>query len=239
MKAIRILLLMIGLCSLDSAHAQLAVFDGASLQQLIQQMRAWQQQLQGMQLQLGQLQQTYAAMTGSRNMQSLLRESPLSLNYLPDSAASLGAVTGGGVGGTYGPLGQAVAAKAASNAMVNATQLSRLAPALSALIQAERSLAASGQVLPRAAYDQVSARFARLSSLIDQIGGATDPKAIADLQGRLQGEQTLLQNDAIKIAALAEIRSADQAAYTATTREAIVAAHGNFATRFQPTFPVP
>jgi type IV secretion system protein VirB5 len=239
MKCIGKIAVALSLCAVSSAQAQLAVFDGASLQQLLQQVRAWQQQLQGMQLQLAQLEHTYAALTGTRNMQTLLRQTPQTLNYLPDSSLSLSAVTAGSDAGSYGALAQSVSAQAASNAVVTATQLSALSPTLAALIKTQRSSIAAGQVLPRVAYDQVSARFVHLSSLIDQIGNATDAKAIADLQGRIQGEETLLQNDAVKLAALAQITTADQAAAASVTREAVIAAHGNFATRFQPTLPVP
>ena len=66
---------LVGLLALGGtrpAHAQFAVIDVASLAQLIQEYETLQQQLSTAQSQLSQAQSEYAAITGSRGMQSLL-----------------------------------------------------------------------------------------------------------------------------------------------------------------------
>ena len=66
-----------------------------------------------------------------------------------------------------------------------------------------------------------------------------DAKAIAELQGRIGAEQAMLANDGLKLAALAQTASAEAAARSLSVREQVVANHGSFAARFQPTPPAP
>ena len=47
-----------------------------------------------------------------------------------------------------------------------------------------------------------SKRFDRIATLMQRIDSATDPKAIADLQARIQIEQTMLQNELIRAQAM-------------------------------------
>ena len=66
---------LVGLLALGGtrpARAQFAVIDVASLAQLIQEYETLQQELSTAQSQLSQAQSEYAAITGSRGMQSLL-----------------------------------------------------------------------------------------------------------------------------------------------------------------------
>ena len=239
MKVLRTLVLTTLLTGPVVAQAQFAVFDAASFQQLLQQVSAWRQQLQSMQLQLAQLQQTNAALTGTRGMQGLLRSSPQVLNYLPNNAQALSAVSGGGGGLQYGTMGGAVTVQTEQNAVIPRAMLNDLSPQLLKLVAHDRSLNATYQVISRAAYTEAGMRFASLSALINEIGSATDAKAIADLQARILGEQILLANDSTKLQSLAQIAAADHAANEQSKREAIFVNHGNFATRFQPTPPVP
>ena len=221
------------------AQAQMAVFDGAAFQQLIQQVSAWRQQLQAMQMQLRQLQQTHSALTGTRGMQSLLRSSPQTLNYLPNDAQTLIAVSGGGGGAQYAGLGSEVTRQTTQNSVMTQAMLSRLSPQLSELVIRERMTHATHQILSRAAYTEASTRFNELTSLINEIGAATDAKAIADLQARNLGEQILLANDIAKLQSLAQIAAADQAVSQQSARESAFVNHGHFATRFQPIPPAP
>ncbi len=239
MKGIQTLMFSALLAVPLAASAQFAVFDSASYQQLMQQVSSWRQQLQSMQLQLSQLQKTNAALTGTRGMQSLLRSSPQSLNYLPNNAQVLTAVSSGGGGTQYGSLGSAVTAQTVQNALMSATMLNGLSPQLAKLVTHDRSINATSQTISRAAYTEASARFASLTALITEIGAATDAKAIADLQARILGEQILLANDGAKLQTVAQIADADRAANEQSKREAIFVQHGNFATRFQPTPPAP
>jgi hypothetical protein len=55
-----------------AARAQMAVIDVSSIQQLVQQVRVMEQELQTAQNDLNQARQAYQSMTGSRGMQNLL-----------------------------------------------------------------------------------------------------------------------------------------------------------------------
>jgi len=220
------------------ANAMIPVIDIASLTQLIQQVASWEQQLQGMAQQLSQLRDTYSSMTGQRGMQALLPITPQLRNYLPTDWATIDALTRGG-GGGYADLARTVRAQLAVNAVLSPAELARLPTDLQAVLLADRQAVAGGQALTRTAYGRSSTRFADLQTLIDHIAAAPDAKAIAELQGRIAGEQTMVANEALKLVALAQVAGADAAARSLARQEQALANHGSFDARFQPTPPAP
>jgi type IV secretion system protein VirB5 len=220
------------------AHATVPVIDVASIVQLIQQLEAWRSQLDGMEQQIGQLRQTYGAMTGGRGMQALLATTLGARNYLPpDWSDVLGAA--GAAAGTYGVLHASIRSTQASNAVLSAADLSRFSSALRAMMTADRQGVAGSEVVMKTAYANSSQRFAALQVLINQIGATPDAKAIAELQARIAAEQVMVANDGLKLAAAAQIASADAAARELARREQVVANHGAFASRLQPVPPAP
>jgi len=219
------------------AQAQFAVIDVAAVNQLVQQMSAWQQQLMSMRLQLLQMEQTRIALTGWRGMEKLLPLTPTDRNYLPMDAAGLAATTAGT--GTYSVLSSSINQYVSGNAVLTAQDLAQLPPADVARLSALRQTIAMRQAMMSEAYARSSDRFAALSVLITTIGTAPDAKAVADLQARIAAEQTMLQNETAKIATLDHYAAAQRDADDLATREAIVKGHGRFATRFIPTNPVP
>jgi type IV secretion system protein VirB5 len=218
-------------------HAQFAVIDVAAVNQLVQQMSAWQQQLMSMRLQLLQMEQTRIALTGWRGMEKLLPLTPTDRNYLPMDAAGLAATAAGT--GSYSALSASINQYVSGNAVLTAQDLAALPPADVARLSALRQTIALRQALMSEAYARSSDRFAALSVLISTIGSAPDAKAVADLQARIGAEQTMLQNETAKIATLDHYAVAQHEANELATREAVVKGHGRFATRFIPTNPVP
>jgi type IV secretion system protein VirB5 len=220
------------------ADAMVPVIDVAALTQLIQEVLAWIEQLRSMEMQLTQLKQTYASTTGLRGMEQLLRLSPAARNYLPPDWNSLeAALTGGAMGNPV--LASAIRTQVAVNAVLSPTDVTRLSARLQALLASEREAVAGSQTLTRLAYAQASDRFGSLETLIDKIGATPDAKAIAELQGRIGAEQAMLANEGVKLAALAQMSVAESAARDQIRREQVVASHGSFANRFQPTPPAP
>lgn len=63
------------------------------------------------------------------------------------------------------------------------------------------------QAMLEEAYLQSTKRFETIQLLIDDIENATEPKAIWDLQTRIQAEQMMLQNEQIKLTTLGQLRS--------------------------------
>lgn len=220
------------------AQAIIPVTDVAAIQVLLQQISAWSEQLRSMRSQLGQLQQTYTSMTGVRGMEQVLKLSDAARNYLPPNWNALEASISGAAS-AYPTLAAAVRAQAAANAVLTPADLARLPPSLQGLITSARQGVAGDQAVTRLAYGHSSERFASLATLIDRIGSTPDAKAIAELQGRIGAEQAMLTNDGIKLAALAQSASAEAAARELAVREQVIANHGSFATRFQPTPPAP
>jgi len=220
------------------ATAMIPVIDVAAVQQLLMQFNAWTEQLRSMQQQLGQLRQTYGAMTGVRGMAQLMRLPDSARNYLPPDWATLAASLSGAAGG-YSELGTAVRDLSSANAILSAADLSRLPASLRGFVAADRQAVASGQALSRLAYARASDRFAALATFIDKIGATPDAKAIEELQGRIQAEQAMLANEGLKLASMAQMAAAESSARDLARREQIVANHGSFATRFQPSPPSP
>lgn len=233
---IAIALALLGCSSV--ADAAMPVIDIAAVRSLGQQVSAWHSQLSAMQLQLSQLQQTRVALTGRRGMERLLPIPITARNYLPADSGGLASVAQG-ASGSHGALASAVAAQIGANAVLSPAELRRLPPAIAARIEQARRDIALAQSAARAAYARSSDRFTELGALLDGIAAAPDAKAIADLQGRIGVEQAMLDNERIKLAALAQIADADRSAREQQLREAITENHGAFASRFQPTLPVP
>jgi type IV secretion system protein VirB5 len=233
-----VVMVTMGSCLLAMpARAQFAVFDVAAVNQLVQQMSAWQQQLMSMRLQLQQLQQTHGALTGLRGMEKLLPLTSAERNYLPPDAAGLAATAAGT--GSYGALSARVNEYVSGNAVLTVPDLARLPPADVTRLVSLRQTIALRQTLMSEAYAHSSERFTTLAVLIDKIAAAPDAKAIADLQARIAAEQSMLQNESAKIATLDHYAEAEREARELATREAVVKGHGRFATRFIPTNPVP
>jgi proline dehydrogenase len=132
-----------------------------------------------------------------------------------------------------------VNAQVDANAVLSSAELRRLPPQIVAQLEANRRSIALEQAVAQAAYARSSGRFSELGSLLNGIANAVDEKAIADLHGRIGVEQAMLDNEQIKLAALSQIAVADRNVREQQLREAVTANHGSFATRFQPTMPVP
>jgi type IV secretion system protein VirB5 len=220
------------------ADATMPVIDVAAITKLLQQIMAWDEQLQGMRAQLEQLQQTKSALTGARGMDQVLRLSLADRNYLPGDWAGLASVAAGG-GGVDATLTRIARVQREVNAILSDEAIARLPPSLESLLRSERDAIAAEQALTRQAYARSSDRFAALTTLIDEIRAAPDAKAIAELQSRIGAEQTMLTNEHVKLTALAQVSDAQRNARELARREAVIQSHGAFGSRFQAVPPVP
>jgi type IV secretion system protein VirB5 len=73
--------------------------------------------------------------------------------------------------------------------------------------------------MTHSAYQNTSQRFSALQQLINRIATAHDPKAIQDLQARIQAEQNMLTNEQTKLQSLYQIARAEEAAQQQRLRE--------------------
>ena len=211
------------------AEATMPVIDVAAIAQLIQTILYWENQLQGMKDHLNQMRQTTSALTGGRGMQALLPLAPQARNYLPSNWTDVASLVSGNPNG-YGALTTLVTARLQGVSVLPQTTLAALTPDQRKLLTDGRNSAAVLQALSQTAYASTSARFQQLQSLIQAIGTATDEKAIADLQGRIQAEQAMLANDEAKLTSLYQAAQADRWSQEQRMREMSIAQLGSPAT---------
>jgi len=228
---------VIGICALTlgglapRAHAQWAVVDVGAITQLVQQISYWKQQIQAMSDQLDQAKQTYQSMTGGRGMERLLAGT--ARNYLPTDWDQLANALQGLSSG-YSALSSDLNRAMTANAVLTPSQLASLAPQTQAAILTERRQIALRQALTREALINTSNRFQSIQQLINAIPGAADPKAVFDLQARIQAEIGMLQNEQTKLQTLDRVSLAEERAQEQREWEMTVDGQGRFATRFQP-----
>lgn len=207
------------------AKAGIPVIDVTAVANLIQQVMYWQQQISAMQKQFDQLkaskeqlQQTYSSMTGTRGMDQLLPMSNMDRNYLPQNYNDLMGVVNGSTSGYSGLSGQ-VKSIMDANSILSTTQMDALSPDLRQMVDKGRRASAMLNGLTRNAYENTSGRFSALQQLIGAIGRTNDPKAIQELQARIQAEQNMLTNEQTKLQALYQMAQAEEAIRTQRIRE--------------------
>ena len=210
-----------------AAHAQWAVIDVGAIAQLVQEVATLQQALSTAQQELSQAQSEYAAITGNRGMSQLL--SGTNWNYLPTDWSDVQAVLSGS-GGAYGSLGSSVQSLVASNAVLSPLQVASLSSTEASQLSADRTSTALLQAMTRDALSMTSARFGELQQLVDAIPTATDEKGVLDLQARIQAQETLLQNDEMKLGILYEVAASQQQANEERAQEQAIAGIGTFST---------
>ena len=128
------------------------------------------------------------------------------------------------------PRGAAQTQAVTSNAILAPAAVAGFSAPDRQLLATRRNNAALLQTLTQSALQQTSTRFSTLQTLIGQIGVATDPKAIADLQGRVQVEQAMLENDSAKLSSLYQLIRAQELVANQQAAEAAVARVGHAAT---------
>ena len=155
-------------------------------------------------------------------------------NYLPSDWQPLSGSLQS-LGSAYPSLAASIASQLKTNAVLSPAQISALSPQGQQQIQSARTVAAASQAMSRDALSNSSSRFSDLQGLIAAIGTATDQKSILDLNARIAAEQGMLQNEQNKLLSLFQSFQAGNMVTSQQTRENIVAGHGSFANRFQPS----
>jgi type IV secretion system protein VirB5 len=222
---------ILSVVAIRPARAQWAVVDAPAIVQLVQEVKTMEEEVQTARNQLSQARQALETMTGDRGMQLLL--GGVTRNYLPTSWTQLVGAMQGTAGG-FSALTSDVRTAIAANAVLSPQQLSLLAPVDQQLIAASRQAGALQQALVQEALSNVSGRFAAIQTLVGAIGSAADQKGVLDLQARISAELGMLQNEQTKLQILKDATQAQDAVLRQQQREQAIAAHGSFATRFQP-----
>lgn len=201
--------LLVGLSLSFGAGAQIPVTDVAlnTQTQTNQQMNfaKFVEQVTQLKSQLEQAKQQYEALTGTRGLGDLFNN-PALRQYLPQDWTGLyDAVQGGDVAGISGKV-QDIIDKNKSGSIAD----------MSADVRARQErLGAVNKATGLAGFDAAMKRADQIQSLIGQINGTSDPKAIAELQARIAGEQAQVSNEIAKLQLVAMLQQAEEKAIAA------------------------
>uniref|UniRef100_UPI00402BB955 type IV secretion system protein n=1 Tax=Methylomonas sp. SPW-1 TaxID=3438877 RepID=UPI00402BB955 len=185
----------------DPAHmAETIAGWAANHQDEINQLNNLVQQLQQLQQTYQMVTSTYNSMTGNRGFGSVLPLTNLARNYLPANTGDmLDVINGASV--TYNNMSGMVQNFTNQNAVLSPGALANLHMTASQLQQftAQRKNIATVQATATQSMDAASNRFNYIQQLMNEVSHTNDPKGIAELQARIAGEQTMLQNDQTKM----------------------------------------
>lgn len=189
--------LAVGLSVANPAHAGIPVIDAANLAQAVQQVAAWAKQYTQMAQQLQTTMQQLQNAQGVRGMANLVNN-PASRNYLPQTYSD---ILSQGVGDWQQIYDQAKSA--------NLNNLA-VSPSNAGVQMLDESMkqAAINRAVADEAYQSASKRFADIQVLLDKVNQAPDEKDILDLQGRIEAEQVMLENESNKLNALKQASAA-------------------------------
>lgn len=202
--------LAMGLTAGGTAHAQIPVTDVANLTQSIQnvlhqvtQITNQLNQLTELQNQVTQLTNTYNSLTGNRGLGTIANgvAEQAMRRYLPTAATAFDSLTGSTPVAGYSALQSQIATLKSTLSTLPSGFFPTGSPEQAALDKWIGELAKQ-QVVATSAYNNANARLPLLENLISTIGTATDPKAIAEIQARIQAESTIAQNETNKMQAL-------------------------------------
>jgi type IV secretion system protein VirB5 len=180
------------------ARAQIPVTDAASIsnsaRQQAETLAKWKLQYDQMTSQIGQMEQQYKSLTGSRNLGDVFNN-PALRNYLPgDWQTVYDSIRNGGYAGLSGPAKSLYDSnKVYDTCKVFYDTTQRLA------CEARAVKPAQDKSFALAAYEAAKTRMAQIDQLMGAINKTQDPKAIAELQARIGAEQAAIQNEQTKL----------------------------------------
>lgn len=185
----------------DPAHmAETIAGWAANHQDEIQQFNTMVEQLRELQQTYQMVTSTYNAVTGSRGLGAVQTLTNASRNYLPASTGDL-LDTIDGASQTYNQMSGMVQNFTDQNAILNGNAINSLnmTGQQLTLFSQRRKNAAAIQATAQQSMNAAGQRYAYIQQMIDNINNTNDPKAIAELQARIAGEQVMLQNDQSKM----------------------------------------
>ena len=202
----------------SAAFAQIPVTDGASIAQSIAQqvetIAKWKMQYDQMMSQIEQAKQQYGSLTGSRGLGTIMNN-PALRDYLPnDWQGVYDAVKNGGYDGLSGT----------AKAVYDANKIFDSCERVSAgdqrkACEARAVKASQDKGFALDAYDKAKGRINQIDQLMAKINDTSDPKAIAELQGRIAAEQANIQNEQTKLQLYAMVAQAEEKVQAQRQRE--------------------
>lgn len=213
------LFFVVSFFSSTQARAGIPVIDAANLVNSIQQVLAWMQQYEQMmdqiqkaQAQLEQGQQAYNSITGIRGFGDVVNN-PYLKDVVPANVGqTYTAINNGG----FNSLSQA--AKTIRNVRKIYNCDDRVGDAKKSC-ENLLNLNAQTQALQENALKLVTDRVDQIKALQTQINNTQDPKAIAELQARLQAETAQVANDANRLEVMKAMAETQQQAAQQAAKE--------------------
>lgn len=202
----------------SAAFAQIPVTDRASIAlsvaQQIETIAKWKTQYDQMMDQINQAKQQYESLTGSRGLGTTMNN-PALRDYLPnDWQGVYDAVKDGGYAGLSGTA-KTVYDK---NKVYDACQFSQEEQQrLACEAMAVKGSQDKGFALD--AYEKAKSRINQIDQLMSKINDTSDPKAIAELQGRFAAEQANIQNEQTKLQMYSMVAAAEDRVQKQRQRE--------------------
>ena len=143
--------------------------------------------------QIDQMKQQYDSLTGVRNLGEILNN-PAFKDYLPTEWQDVyDRVKNGGY---QGLTGTAAAIRDANKLFDTCASKSG---SDKQVCERAASKAAQDKAFAVSAFDKAKGRLSQIEGLMRQINSTSDPKAIAELQGRISAEQAAIQNEQTKL----------------------------------------
>jgi len=201
MQSLKPLALVTVACSVflsNSTYAQIPVTDGASIAQQVaaqvETIAKWKMQYDQMTSQINQMRQQYESLTGSRNLGQTMNN-PALRDYLPnDWQGVYDSVKSGGYSGLNG---RALSIYEGNKAFDSCAHF-KVGDQRTAC-EAKAVKGAQDKAFALDAYDKAKSRLTQIDQLMAKINDTPDPKAIAELQGRIAAEQAMIHNEQTKL----------------------------------------
>lgn len=172
-------------------------------------------QLNTMKDQLAQQIKTYESMVGDRGMGTLLDNEVR--NYLPESWQS--SIDFLDNPGKFKILAEKMKKYMEEMAVISEEEATVLSEDTQKMVKQQRAMAAKFRAYSETAYQTNSERFKMLETMQRTISVAKDPKAIMDLQARIDAEQNHLAAESAKLTAMAQAFLAEEMAFRQRARE--------------------
>ncbi|MCC8533930.1 P-type DNA transfer protein VirB5 [Xanthomonas phaseoli] len=181
------------------------IADVPAITNQIETMAKWKAQYDQMVSQINQMKQQYASVTGSRGLGQIMNN-PALRDYLPsDWQKVYDSVRTGGYNGLSGSAAAIYDANKVFDACGRMAAGAQRTACEAAAVKPAQDKAFAGE-----AYAAAKSRLDQINSLMGQINQTQDPKAIAELQGRIASEQAMIANEQTKLQLFQMMAQADE-----------------------------
>jgi type IV secretion system protein VirB5 len=194
-----------------SVSAQIPVTDGAnlanSISSQVENIAKYTQQLQQMKLQVEEAKRMYSQLNGLRDVGGLMNDKLLRQSLPPEYQQAVNALMtnkGGALSGISGSLKDISKQYQAQSCDQYAST------AVQKECRATWQTHSMNQYVGQAGYDNATKNIDDLQQFVNAIKTSSDPKSLQDLQARISVEQVKLENEKMKLDAVAAMKKTQE-----------------------------